>query len=650
MCGICGVFNYTGTNFEITEALVTRMRDTMAHRGPDDAGVYISPDKKIGLGHRRLSIIDLSSAGHQPMSNEDGTIWLIYNGEIYNHQSLREELQSKGHIYKSGTDTETILHLYEEKGVDCVRDLEGMFAFALWDSKKRRLFLARDRIGKKPLYYTIQNGQLIFASEIKAILEHPQIERDIDTTALYHYLTFFVTPAPMTLFRGINKLPAGYIMECNRQGDIRQQQYWDAIVPPPDKDYPEEYYINTVRELLTNSIEKRMMSDVPFGVFLSGGIDSSTSVALMARLMNRPVETFSVGFKDQPAYNEFDYARQIAKKFKTNHHEIIIDAKDLMDYIPNLIHHQDEPIADYVCVPLYFVSRLARDNGVIVIQIGEGSDEIFFGYDGYMSYLNVYHYFWKWYMKSPQFLREIAYKFVSSPPVSEWAIIEDGLRRAAFQDILRRAASSEELFWGGAIAFTEEQKRLLQHKANDSWHDLSSLNVVKGHLDKIDSQKPGADFLERMIYLELKQRLPELLLMRVDKITMSTSVEGRAPYLDHKLVEFVMGIPSRLRVKNGQLKYILKKASEGIIPDNIIYRKKQGFSAPVKEWFGGELGKYITYSILNSKIRERRLFNYEYIRNMLDKQQTGKADSSVHLWLLFNLSKWYDYWIAREGG
>jgi len=648
MCGICGVFNYANTSFEITEGLITRMRDTMVHRGPDDGGVYISPDRKIGLGHRRLSIIDLSSAGHQPMSNEDRSLWLIYNGEIYNHQWLRKGLQSKGHIYQSSTDTETILHLYEEKGIDCVRDFEGMFAFALWDSKKRRLFLVRDRIGEKPLYYTIQDGQLIFASEIKAILEHPQIERDIDTTALYHYLTFFVTPAPMTLFRGINKLPAGYIMQCDQQGSIRQQQYWDAIVPSPDKDRSEEYYIDTVRELLTSSIEKRMMSDVPFGVFLSGGIDSSTNVALMSQLMDRSVETFSVGFKDQPAYNELEYARQVARKFKTNHHEIIINDKDLIDYIPNLVHHQDEPIADYVCVPLYFISKLARDNGVIVIQIGEGSDEIFFGYDSYLSYLNIYRHYWKCYMKSPQFLRQIAYEFISSMLMNRWNIIKDGLRRAAFQDILRRAAANEELFWGGAIAFTEDQKRMLRHKANDSWYDLSSLNIVEAHLDKIDGQKSGADFLERMIYLELKQRLPELLLMRVDKITMSTSVEGRAPYLDHKLVEFAMGIPSKLKVKNGELKYILKKATEGIIPDNIIYRKKQGFSVPVKEWFIGKLGKYITNSILNSKLKERQLFNYEYIENLLNEQRKGKADNSVHLWLLFNLSKWYDYWIKGD--
>jgi len=640
VCGICGIFNCAGTNFEVTAELITHMRDTMIHRGPDDAGIYVSPDKKLGLGHRRLSIIDLSTMGRQPMCNEDGSAWITYNGEIYNHQKLRKELEAKGHRYKSHTDTETILHLYEEKGQDCVRNLEGMFAFVIWDNKKKRMLFARDRIGKKPLYYAIQDGQLIFASEIKAILKHPLIKRDIDTIALYHYLTLYVTPAPMTLFKGIKKLPPGYIMVCDKDGNIKQEQYWDAIVSEQKEEYPEEYYIENIRSLLSESIEKRMMSDVPFGVFLSGGIDSSTNVALMARLMNRPVDTFSVGFKDQPAYNEFNYARQVAAEFKTNHHEVIIDHHDLMNYIPNLVYHQDEPLADWVCVPLYYVSKLARDNGTIVIQIGEGSDEIFFGYDGYMTYLNIYNNYWKPYIKMPGALRRAVYSLAS--PLSPLIGKGPGLK-----ELLRCAASGEELFWGGAIAFSEVQKKELMSNSIN-WQGLNSFNIVRQPLAKIDSQKPGADFMERMTYLELKHRLPELLLMRVDKITMSTSVEGRAPYLDQKLVEFAMGIPAKLKVKNGQTKYILKKAVEGIIPNNIIYRKKQGFSTPVKEWFAGELSRYMTDSILNSRLRERQFFDYAFIENMLKKQQYGKSDNSTRLWSLFNLSQWYDCWIEED--
>jgi asparagine synthase (glutamine-hydrolysing) len=640
VCGICGIYNYADTNFEVTAELIAHMRDTMIHRGPDDAGIYVSPDQKLGLGHRRLSIIDLSTMGCQPMCNEDSSVWITYNGEIYNHQKLRKELEAKGHRYKSQTDTETVLHLYEEKGQDCVYQLEGMFAFAIWDNKKKRMLFARDRIGKKPLYYVIHDGQLIFASEIKAILKHPQIKADIDTTALYHYLTLYVTPAPMTLFKGINKLPPGYIMVCDKDGNIKQEQYWDAIVPEQKEEYSEEYYIENIRNLLSESIEKRMMSDVPFGVFLSGGIDSSTNVALMARLMNRPVDTFSVGFRDQPDYNEFDYARQVAAEFKTNHHEVIIDHHDLMEYIPNLVYHQDEPLADWVCVPLYYVSKLARDNGTIVIQIGEGSDEIFFGYDGYMTYLNIYNNYWKYYIKMPGALRRAVYSLAS--PLSPLIGRGPGLK-----ELLRCAAFGEELFWGGAIAFSEVQKKQLMSDSIDL-EGLNSFEIIRKPLARIDSQKPGVDFMERMIYLELKHRLPELLLMRVDKVTMSTSVEGRAPYLDQKLVEFALGIPSRLKVKNGQTKYILKKAVEGIIPENIIYRKKQGFSTPVKEWFTGELGRYMTDSILNSRLRERHFFDYAFIENMLKRQQDRKSDNSTRIWALFNLSRWYDHWVAGD--
>ncbi|MFH0846722.1 MAG: asparagine synthase (glutamine-hydrolyzing) [Chloroflexota bacterium] len=640
VCGICGVLSYEGNAFEVTGELIAAMRDSMVHRGPDDAGLYISSDKKLGLGHRRLSILDLSAAGHQPMCNEDGTVWIVFNGEIYNQKELRQGLELRGHRFKSRTDTETVIHLYEEKGKDCVQDLDGMFAFAIWDSRRGLLTLTRDRLGEKPLYYSVQNGELIFASEIKAILKYPGVRREVDTEALYHYLTLYVTPAPMTLFKGINKLPAGYLLVCDKEGNIREEQYWDAIVPPPAQDYPEEYYVSETRRLLSRSIERRMMSDVPFGVFLSGGMDSSTNVALMSELTPQPVNTFSVGFPDQPAYNEFNYARQVASEFRTNHHEIVINHRDLMDYVPRLVYHQDEPIADWVCVPLFFLSKLARDNGVIVVQIGEGSDELFFGYDGYMTYLNVYKRFWKPYMRMPRALRKMVYSL--SSPLSPFVGKGPGVR-----GILRSAALDEELFWGGAIAFSEAQKRVLMKGSRDG-QGLNSFDIVKQSFARFDRQKPQADFVERMTYLELKHRLPELLLMRVDKVTMSASVEGRAPYLSPELVEFAMGIPSRLKIKNGQKKYILKKAVEGIIPDNIIYRKKQGFGVPVREWFSGELGDYISHSILNSRIRERKFFDYECLEKMLERQKDGTSDQSARLWIIFNLSRWYDYWIAGE--
>ncbi|MBL8149000.1 MAG: asparagine synthase (glutamine-hydrolyzing) [Blastocatellia bacterium] len=645
MCGICGIFKHSNTQFEISESLIRSMRDRMLHRGPDDAGTYISPDGRVGFGHRRLSIVDLSASGRQPMANEDGSIWISFNGEIYNHKRLRAELLSKGHIYKSNTDTETILHLYEEHGLDFVQAIEGMFAIALWDSNQERLILVRDRLGIKPLYYTEVQGQLLFASEIKSLLAHPQVIRDVDEESLYHYLTFLTTPAPRTLFRGIKKLPAGHILVCDLHGRISIRNYWDAIVARPQEDYSEEFCIDRIQTLLAESVEKQMMSDVPFGVFLSGGVDSSANVALMARAMNKPVRTFTVGFNSADGYNELEYARQIAHHFGTDHHEVMIGPEDVVDFLPDLIFHQDEPIADPVCVPLYYVSKLVRDSGTIVVQVGEGSDEIFSGYSNYIDYLNLYEKVWKNVEHMPMFARKIA-GFITAPFAD--TIAEHFLPRGKklFPELVRRMGSGEELFWGGVIIYDEVSKRdLLSKSYRDRTRSLSSYTVAKAHIDKIRAEKPSADFLERLIYVELKMRLAELLLMRVDKITMATSIEARVPFLDHKLVEFAMNIPRKLKYKDGQAKYILKKALEGVLPDNIIYRKKQGFGLPIKEWFIDRMSKFVQDSLMRSPLRKRELFNYDYIKTLIDVHRSGKIDYSFNLWSLLNLSLWYEHWI-----
>jgi len=640
MCGICGVFNYANDG-SIEEDIIIKMRDTMVHRGPDDKGVFISSNGSVGLGHRRLSIIDLSASGRQPLSNEDGTVWVVYNGEIYNYQELMIELKEKGHEFKSRTDSEVLVHLYEEYGKSLVKKLRGMFAFAIWDSKKGQLFLARDRIGIKPLYYAMQNGCFIFASEIKAILEHPNIQKDVDEEAFYHYLTFVVTPAPLTLFKGIKKMAPGHLLEIDANGIVEEEWYWDEldfITDNSTKAQPEEFYTKRIMELLRESIKDRMISDVPFGVFLSGGIDSSTNVALMAELMNRPVDTFSVGFKGQEQYNEFVYAREISKKFGTNHHEIMIGHQDLVDYVPQLIYHQDEPIADPVCIPLYYVSKLARDNGTIVVQVGEGSDEIFSGYESYFKIYNFYKNRWRYYELLPSILRKCIYSILAP-----WF---EKKKKFGALDYLQRASLDRGVFWGGAIAFSEPQKEtLLSETFKKRMANIDSFEVVNEYLGKLDAVGIGIDQLVKMIYLELKIRLPELLLMRVDKVSMSTSIEARVPFLDHRLVEFAMSIPTEMKIK-GEPKYILKKSVEGLIPDHIIYRKKQGFGAPIGEWFQGELEEYATDAILNSKIKERGFFNYDYIRQILDWHRGGKDDYSFYLWNLFNVSCWYDQWFA----
>src|SRR5919112_2133798 len=408
MCGICGVWEYGAAGGNVSRALVERMRDEMPHRGPDDAGSLLFDAARGGLGFRRLSIIDLSEAGHQPMHGCTESLWLVFNGEVYNHATLREDLERRGHVYGSRTDSETILHLYEERGLDFVHDIEGDYAICLWDERAERLTLVRDRIGVKPLYFYQRDGRFIFASEIKAILQHPAVTPEVDEESLYHYLTFLTTPAPRTLFRDIQKIPAGHMLTVSRDGTINLKQYWDALPPERVNARSEEEHKTEILRLLRESIKKRMMSDVPFGVFLSGGVDSSANVALMSELMTRPVETFTVGFKDAEYLNELDSARRIARDFHTNHHEVIISEKEMQDFLPDLVFHQDEPIADPVCVPLYYVSKLARDSGTIVVQVGEGADEIFSGYENYVRHLRIYENFWRYAERTPQFLRRAA--------------------------------------------------------------------------------------------------------------------------------------------------------------------------------------------------------------------------------------------------
>ncbi|HEU4403533.1 MAG TPA: asparagine synthase (glutamine-hydrolyzing) [Candidatus Polarisedimenticolia bacterium] len=645
MCGICGVFEFGSGERPVDEKILLQMRDTLTHRGPDDAGLYISPDGRLGFGHRRLSIIDLSPAGRQPMSNEDGSIWITFNGEIYNHAGLRAELEAKGHRYRSRTDTETLVHLYEEEGPDFVRRIEGDFAIALWDGRRQELLMARDRLGVKPLYYAVLPGTVLFGSEIKAILAHPRMSRRIDLAALYHYLTFIVAPAPRTLFQGVHKLPPATRVVVSRDGLIRSDAYWDPLLVPPETGARHDdaaFCADRIRDLLARAIEKRMMSDVPFGVFLSGGLDSSANVALMARQMDRPVRTFSVGFRDHPSYNEFEYARRVAALFKTEHHEVVIGAKDLLDYMPRLIFHQDEPIADWVCVPLHYVSKLARDSGTIVIQVGEGSDEQFFGYETYRRAWEAYGRYFERLLRLPRSIRAGAYTAARG---LAFLLHRDGDRL----EMMRKAARDETFFWGGAIAWSERDKRrLLSERARERMDGLTSHEVVLEHVRQARRLLPGADFGQIMTYLEIKNRLAELLLMRVDKVTMASSIEARVPYLDHALVEFTTRIPTALRLQGGTTKYLLKKAMAGILPDDIIHRPKQGFGAPVSEWFRGELYQPAIDSVLGSNLRHEGLFDYDLVRSLFEAHRKGARDHSWHLWTLYNLSRWYDYWIAER--
>ena len=658
MCGICGILNYSNSARSVEESLLLRMSDSIKHRGPDDAGIFVNPSRKAGFGFRRLAIVDLSPAGHQPMQTPDGNITIMLNGEIYNHLALRKVLESKGYRYRSRSDTETILYAYQEYGIEVVHKLLGMFAIALWDEQKQRLLVMRDRIGIKPLYYTFANGNFVFGSEIKSILLHPDVRRELDEEALSHYLTFLIPPAPMTMFKDIHKLEAGHWMTVDVGGNIRKEQYWDPVPsgkqPTIDLDgnpvgesnltagaehLTEEEHIRTLRNILKQSIKDRMMSDVPFGVFLSGGIDSSTNVALMAELMDRPVDTFSVGFRDLEKYNELGYARQIASQFRTNHHEVIIDQNDAFEFLPKLIYHQDEPLADPVCIPLYFVSKLARDHGTIVVQVGEGSDEQFAGYPWMLREWRFHNTLWKTFTALPHVLQSAAYKSVKGTFERRNSLL--------MLDYLRKAAEQNELFWGGAINFTETHKRFL---LNGRWKDKQQSSHEFAHRwhQELLNRDPAADYLKRMIYVEFKNRLPELLLMRVDKMSMATSVESRVPFLDHRMVEYSMTMPARLKIKNGQLKYPLKKAVEGIIPNDIIYRQKQGFAAPVSEWLRSEWSGFAGDKLLNSSFVRNGYFNRDFVAATLENHRSRRRNEGQNLWNLLNLTLWHEYWIEGK--
>jgi len=632
MCGIVGALAFKNSNFTITEPYIVGMRDTMQHRGPDGAGVWVSDDGRVGLGHRRLSIIDLSNTAAQPMSNENGTLWVSFNGEIYNHTDIRAELeQIGGHIWKTDhSDTEVIIHAFEQWGIDCIEKFRGMFAIALWDAKNRELWLIRDRIGIKPLYYSIHNGRITFASEIKALLKDPDQKRAVHEEAFYHYLSFLTTPAPQTLFDGIKKVPNSTWLRISEDGQIREHRYWDMFdnATPLTGVSEDEIAERLIAELRT-AVKLRKVSDVPVGVFLSGGIDSSTNAALFSEGEGGPVKTFSIGYEGeyQSYQNELHYARQMAELVKADHHELLLTQDDLLDFLPTMVYLQDEPIADPVCVPVYYVSKLARDNGVIVCQVGEGSDELFWGYPGWKTSLELQKYDD---LPVPRMFKKLGLMGL------QWL----GKDASHYYEWLRRGAYDVPVFWGGAEAFYETQKkRLLSPRLRKQFDGYTSWEALKPIRQRFEEKSWEKSHLSWMSYLDLNLRLPELLLMRVDKMSMGVSLEGRVPFLDHKFVELAMGIPEAIKTKDGVLKYILKKSVRGLIPDELIDRKKQGFGVPVYEWFFDRLGEKTKHE-LNDFCDKTDFLDRAEVMRLIDQ----KAGSQV--WYLLNFALWWKEFVA----
>jgi asparagine synthase (glutamine-hydrolysing) len=634
MCGIAGVFTFKRSSFQVDNSYLERMIETIAHRGPDGAGRWVSADRRVGFGHRRLSIIDLTPAASQPMCNEDGMVWVAFNGEIYNHADIRRELQQiGGHQWKTDhSDTEVILHGFEEWGIDCIHRFRGMFAIALWDARRRELWLIRDRIGIKPVYYSLHHRRITFASEIKALLKDPEQERAINEEALYHYLSFLTTPAPATLFKGIHKLSPGSWLRVREDGSTQEFRYWDVLEQTqPLVDISENEIAERLVEELRTAVNLRKVSDVPVGVFLSGGIDSSVNTALFSQGESRPVKCFSIGYEGeyQSYQNELHYARSMANFAGAEYHERLLTQQDLLDFLPRMVYLQDEPIADPVCVPLYYVSKLARDNGVSVCQVGEGSDELFCGYPSWRTRLQVQ----RWgNLPLPRALKGLGLMGMRVA----------GRQNSAQYEWLRRNTEDLPVFWGGAEAFAETHKiSLLSPRLRQTFSGFSSWEAVspirKRFEDKAWEQSP----LLWMTYLDLNMRLPELLLMRVDKMSMGVGLEARVPFLDHKFVELAMGIPQAVKIRHGTLKYILKKAVRGLIPDELIDRKKQGFGVPVYEWFLDRLGQFARVE-LTTFCEQTDLLDRAAVMHLLERRDGPRA------WYLLNLALWWKQYMASE--
>ena len=628
MCGIAGFIDYWDQNAPDSIArgcLLKDMCDAIQHRGPDDDGYLIK--NGVALGMRRLSIIDLAG-GAQPISGEDGSVTIVFNGEIYSFHELRSELEQRGHTFKTHSDTEAIVHAYEEYGPSCANHLRGMFAFAIWDDKKRELYIARDRVGKKPLYYTVTPGQsLVFGSEIKSILEHPDVKREINLEALDAYFTLGYVPDPLSIFKNIYKLPPGHYLTFS-SGRVAIQQYWDFNFEPALSRRPEDY-MEELRALLDESVRLRLISDVPLGAFLSGGIDSSTIVALMAQNMNQPVKTFSIGFHED-SYNELKYARLTAKKLGTDHHEFFVTPQ-ICDIIDDLVWHFDEPFADPSAIPTFMVSKLARDHVTVALS-GDGGDELFAGYTHYVVQESR-----RAFSALPKALRESVMRPLSYRlPHGAWG--RNYLHNISLDPIDR--------YLDSLSYFTELGKESLY--TSDFQKALCTKGEVARSFREYASRVKTSEPLDQLLYIDAKTYLPGDILTKVDRMSMATSLEVRVPLLDHKLIEFVTKIPASLKLAGTETKQLLKRVAKDLIPSEILDRPKQGFGIPLEEWINRQLRDQIRETLREPRTRQRGYVNSGYVDLLLDEHHNGRRDHSFTLWALLILELWHRRYIDHS--
>lgn len=620
MCGICGVVHSQADRL-IDEGILRQMSKVIHHRGPDDDGFFI--DEQAGLGMRRLSIIDLVT-GDQPVTNEDGTIWLVFNGEIYNYKSLHNDLAAKGHRFETKSDTEVIVHAYEEFGDRCPEFFNGMFAFALWDFPRRRLLLARDHVGIKPLYYWVGQDQIVFGSELKSVITHPAVPREIDMLALDQFLTLEYIPTPRTIFKGINKLPAGYRL-IYQEGQAKIEQYWDI----PDLDTPsdEKTVIEMLTELIDDSVRMQLMSDVPLGAFLSGGIDSSTVVASMSRSSSTPVRTFSIGF-DDATYNELPYARAVASRYNTKHTEEILEP-DIADLAERLIRHLDEPFGDFSIFPTYLVSEVARREVKVVLS-GDGGDELFGGYDTYVAQDMD-----RYYRYLPSTLRHSVLPALMAqvpPRPAKKGLINKTKR---FVEGAALPSSWQHTRWMMFMT-PEEKAALYQPEVFASLDGRNSAAVLEDHF----SRTAHSDGLAQQQYVDIKTYLVDDILTKVDRMSMAVSLEARVPLLDFRIVELAVNLPAQMKLYRGQTKRILKKAMEDRLPQDVLQKPKQGFSIPLKNWLRGPLKPLMMELLSNDRVHRRGYFNQECVSRWVEEHTNGTMNHSHRLWALMVFELW----------
>ncbi|MGA1794273.1 MAG: asparagine synthase (glutamine-hydrolyzing) [bacterium] len=627
MCGICG-FSSEDPRPEPADAILKAMCDTMVHRGPDEWGTHF--DGYMALGMRRLSIIDLAT-GHQPMTNEDRTLWLLHNGEIYNFPELRDDLIKRGHHFTSGSDGEVVLHLYEEKGDAFVEDLNGMFGIALWDSQRRRLILVRDRMGIKPLYYMLTTqGDIVFASEIKALLKHPGWEPQLDLEALDLYLTFEYVPTPKTIYQGVSKLPPGHMLIFEK-GAIRLKEYWDldyrsgrTSAQGLDERECEEQYL----DLLGASVKRRLISDVPLGTFLSGGIDSSTITALAHRQANESIDSFQIGFYE-PSFDESDFAIQASRHIGINHHQKMFDTAQMLDALPRVCDIMDEPFGDASLLPTYLLCKFCREQVTVALS-GDGGDELFAGYYTYQAHAMA-----GLYLKLPGLLREgLMEPFIRSLPVSDKNFSLDFCAKR-FIDGISLPPGIRHTIWMGS--FSPQDKALLfRPEIKESLAQHDTFAIVRDHLARAKANHP----LHAILYLDAKLYLQDDLLVKVDRASMAHSLEVRVPFLDHTCVDFVTRLPPSFKLKRLRTKYLLKKAVAALLPRSIIHRKKKGFGIPVARWIKGELRELFGDTLNPDLIRRQGIFDPDVVNGLLRDHCAGRIDNRKKLWTLFMFQRW----------